>query len=55
MLRGDPLLEFGRGLSYSTFEYFGLEVEGSAEDGTDEGAKGKKGEALYPPDCGCLC
>ena len=24
-------------------------MEGSAEDGTDEGAKWKKGEAVYPP------
>ena len=45
----DPLFEFGHGLSYTAFEYFGMEVEGSAEDGTDEGAKWKKGEAVYPP------
>ena len=24
-------------------------MEGNAEDGTDEGAKWKKGEAVYPP------
>jgi hypothetical protein len=45
----DPLFEFGYGLSYTAFEYFGLEVEGSAEDGIDEGTKWKKGEAEYPP------
>lgn len=46
----DPLFEFGYGLSYTAFAYFGLEVEGSADEGTDdEGAKWKKGEAEYPP------
>ena len=45
----DPLFEFGYGLSYTAFEYLGLEVEGSVEDGTDEGAKWKKAEAVYPP------
>ena len=49
ILRCDPLIfEFGPGLSYTTFEHFGLEVEASAEDGTDEGAKWKDGEAVYP-------
>ena len=55
MLRCDPLFEFGQGLSYTAFEHFGLEVGGSAKNRTDEGAKWKKGEAVYPPDCRCLC
>jgi len=45
----DPLFEFGYGLSYAVFEYIGLEVEGSADDGTDEGMRWKNGEAVYPP------
>lgn len=45
----DPLFEFGYGLSYTAFGYSGLEVEGGADDGTDEGAKWKKGEAVHPP------
>jgi hypothetical protein len=45
----DPLFEFGYGLSYTAFEYSRLGVEGSADDGSDEGAKWKKGEAVYPP------
>jgi Glycosyl hydrolase family 3 C-terminal domain len=45
----DPLFEFGFGLSYSAFEYSRLEVEGNADDGTEEGTKWKKGEAVDPP------